>query len=84
MSQKKNRYEKIGEKLMEVLWDAYCEGIAQFIIEEIEKAVENLDLPNKRCERCGREMSFFDYHWLQGLCNQCHAELSEEYYEEDE
>ena len=42
----------------------------------IEEAIRKLELPPERCECCGREMSFFEYHLKQGICNYCAEEMS--------
>jgi len=76
--------EKVALKLIEALKLAYRldANILNFILDEVQKAIENLDLPSKKCEICGREMTFFDYHWLDGICEECHIELAKKYEEE--
>ena len=78
--------EKIALKLMEVIKLAYREdsNLLNFIISEIHQAVDNLGLPAKNCEICGKRMSWFDYHLCNGICWECADRLEELESGEDE
>ena len=72
--------ERVALKLMEAIDLAYREdpNLLNFIILEVERAVNNLGLPELRCEVCGRRMSWFDYHLCKGICSECSEKLGED------
>jgi len=47
----------------------------QFWIDKVEKFIDSLDLPNKKCSECGIEMRLFDWHMRQGMCRGCSEEI---------
>ena len=75
--------EKVALKLMDAIKLAYREdaNILNFIITEVHQAIENLNLPKRRCENCGKKMSWFDYHLCNGICPECADKIL--YEEED-
>ena len=50
----------------------------------IENWIKEMNLPIQKCSGCGVEMSFFDYHLRQGICDSCATKIEKETYEEDE
>jgi len=65
--------EKVALKLIEALKLAYRlnANILNSIINEVQQAIENLDLPNQKCKVCGKEISWLEFHMNQGYCGKC-------------
>ena len=68
--------EKVALKLMEAIDLAYREdaNLLNFIISEVHQAIDNLGLPDKKCEVCEKPMSWFEYHLCKGVCPECAVE----------
>lgn len=72
------RTERVGEYLAEALRISFQSCDSYRIEEDIEKALNKLNLPKKECNKCGKEMKFKDYYVKQGYCDNCHEEMKQE------
>jgi len=68
-------------KIVEYLMRAFDLALNDYNLKvalQIEELINSLDLPPLRCDRCGREMSVFEYFRKQGLCDTCMEKISKE------
>jgi len=77
MKEFEDKRKQIGLLLMEAFNLSFETGDIYNIGILIEAAINRLKLSEK-CECCGREMDFFNYHLKQGICDECAKKLSEE------
>ena len=81
-------YNAACKKLGCLLMDAFIVSMDTGDIYKMGTVIENwikeLDLPIQKCSNCGTEMSFFDYHLKQGICDCCAMKIESEMNEEEE
>jgi len=73
-----DRKQELGMALIRVLTVSMDTGDVYKIGDTIRQWIEELHLPHLQCGTCGKIMSFFDYHLMQGMCSDCAKRISNE------